>query len=88
MQTWNNVIINYIGGTMDIFLNGDLVSSTPNVVNYMKYDNLIVGSDDGIRGKIKDVIYFQKPLNGTFIYYLYNLQKNTFDFTSFKIKED
>jgi hypothetical protein len=88
MQTWNNVIINYIGGTMDIFLNGDLVSSTPNVVNYMNYDNLTVGSDDGIRGKIKDVIYFQKPLNGTFIYYLYNLQKNTFDFTSFKIKED
>jgi MFS family permease len=84
MQTWNNIIINYVGGTMDVFLNGNLVSSTPNVVNYMRYDNMTIGSDDGIRGRIKDVIYFKKPLNGAFIYYLYNIQRNTFDFSNFK----
>ena len=58
LQKWNNIIINYTGGTMDVFLNGDLVSSTKNIIPYSTLDNLTIGEDNGIKGGICNVIYF------------------------------
>jgi hypothetical protein len=76
LQKWNNIIINYNGGTMDIFLNGELVKSSIEVVPYYTYDNLVIGENDGIKGGICNIIYFKRALNSPEIYLLYNLVKN------------
>jgi hypothetical protein len=76
LQKWNNVIINYNGGILDIFLNGELVKSNVEVVPYYTLDNLTVGEDNGINGSICNLVYFNKPLTSYNIYYLYNTVKN------------
>ena len=76
LQKWNNIIINYNGGILDIFLNGELVKSDIGVVPYYTLDNLTIGEDNGIKGGMCNVIYFSKALNSSNIYYLYNMVKN------------
>lgn len=76
LQKWNNIIINYNGGTMDIFLNGTLVKSSIEVVPYYTYDNLTIGETDGIKGGICNVVYFRRALTSSNIYYLYNSVKH------------
>jgi len=76
LQKWNNLIINYNGGTLDIFINGELVNSSIEVVPYYTYDNLTIGENNGIKGGICNVIYFRKALTSNNIYYLYNTVKN------------
>lgn len=76
LQKWNNIIINYSGGILDIFINGELVKSNIGVVPYYKLDNLTIGQNNGIEGGICNVIYFRKPLTTTNMYYLYNMTKN------------
>jgi hypothetical protein len=68
--------INYSGGVLDVFLNGELVKSDVGVVPYYSLDNLTIGSDDGIQGGICNVVYFNKSLTSANIYYLYNMVKN------------
>lgn len=76
LQKWNNIIINYYGGTLDIFLNGELVKSAIEIVPYMTDDTLAVGSDDGVSGGICNIVYFNKPLTTNQMYYLYTMVKD------------
>jgi len=77
LQKWNNIIVNYNGGTLDIFLNGKLVKSSIEVIPYYTIDKLTIGDNNGIKGGICNVIYFNRPLNSSNIYYLYNLVKKS-----------
>ena len=76
LQKWNNLVINYNGGTMDIFLNGELVKSSIEVVPYYTLENLTIGENNGIKGGICNVIYFRRVLTSQNIYYIYNSVKN------------
>jgi len=76
LQKWNNIIINYSGGTMDIFYNGKLVKSVNEAVPQMSKDTLTIGANKGVNGGICNVTYFNSNINASQIYYLYNTVKN------------
>ena len=76
LQKWNNIIINYSNGVIDIFYNGELVKSATEAVPKMSKDTLTVGSNNGINGGICNLTYFNKSLNISQVYYLYNTVKD------------
>ena len=78
LQKWNNIIINYLdGGTLDIFINGELVQSGQNVTPFMEYDALKVGQKNGLNGGICNIIYFTEALTSRQIFYLYTILKDS-----------
>ena len=58
-QKWNNMVIKYDRGTMDVFLNGELVGSRPSIAPYMTYETIQVGSNNGLAGGISNVMYYK-----------------------------
>ena len=73
-QVWNNIVINFDGGTLDIFINGELVMNKKQVVPEVTYGTLVCGTT-GLAGKICNIIYFNFTLTMKKIHYLYNLVK-------------
>ena len=76
LQRWNNIVINYDHGTMDVFLNGILVSSSPSVSPYMSIDNIVIGSSNGLYGGVCNVNFYKENLNLYYIKDAYNSLKN------------
>ena len=76
LQKWNNLVINYDGGHLDIFMNSKLVRSFPSVVPYMSFDQLTVGEEKGLGGGICNVVYFPSIISRERIITNYNLLKN------------
>jgi hypothetical protein len=62
-QTWIDFVIVLRTGIMDIFLNKNLVASMEGIAPYMTSDIVTSGENDGINGGIKNIIYYDKPLN-------------------------
>ena len=75
-QKWNNIVINYDGGTTDVFLNGELVGSSPNVISYMRYENVEVGDLNGIQGGICNVVFNKSIMPKSKIVSSYRLLRN------------
>lgn len=75
-QKWNNFIFNYNGGQVDVFLNGDLVSTHNDVLPFKKLDDMQVGSQDGVKGGVCNIVYFDYTLSKLMIDFLYNGVKN------------
>lgn len=61
LQRWNNIVLNYDHGTLDIFINGELVHSQQNT-QLLSLATITAGSQNGINGGIKDIRWFDKPL--------------------------
>lgn len=76
LQKWNHIVLNFNNGTLDVFYNNQLVKSVNEIVPYMSLDTLKVGSPNGIKAGISNLIYFKNPLTAINIYYLYNSVKN------------
>jgi hypothetical protein len=77
LQKWNNLVLNFDGGTLDIFYNGELVQSSNNIVPNIKYHELTVGTDSGIKAGLCNLVYFKEPLDIITINNLYNLTKTS-----------
>jgi hypothetical protein len=61
-QKWNNFVINYDDGAVDVFLNGVLVASVSGIMPFMSFDDIVVGSDNGVMGGVCNVNYYKKTL--------------------------
>ena len=72
LQKWNHILLNYVGGTCDIFVNGELRSSKSDIVPIKNADTIDIGSDNGIHGQVCNLILFHEQLNANQIKSLYN----------------
>ncbi len=76
MQRWNNIVVNFLGGTLDIFINGMLVATVDKIIPHMEHDVIYSGEKNGMGGGICNVTYFSSPLTKRKIQFLYNTFKN------------
>jgi hypothetical protein len=73
---WNHVFVNFMDGNIDIFVNGDLVMSSPSVIPYKNPNMLIIGSSPGIYGETCSLVYYKNPLLAQNIKLMYETMKN------------
>ena len=63
LQKWNNIVINYDGGILDIFMNSKLLASYNNIIPYMSQDQITIGDEQGLSGGICNVVYFPQSIS-------------------------
>lgn len=76
MQRWNHVVVNYDGSTMDIFINNELVSSTPGTIPYNNNTMMRCGTPNGIYGGVCNVNYYKEAISRAKINWLYSSVKS------------
>jgi hypothetical protein len=70
-QKWNNIVVNYDAGNVDVFYNGVLVGSVADAVPYMTFDTIIAGAHNGIIGGVCNINYYTDPLSASTIKTIY-----------------
>ena len=73
---WNNVFVNFIDGGMDIFVNGDLVISEPNIIPYQNPNGVIIGSSPGVYGEMCNLVYYKTHVLAQNIKLMYESMKD------------
>jgi len=73
---WNHVFVNFTDGNMDIFINGVLVASTPEVIPLSNPKSIHIGSYPGIYGEACSLVYYKNPLLAENIRIIYESLKN------------
>ena len=73
-QRWMHIVVNYRSGVVDVFIDGSLRATESNVQPFMEYSKIYVGSNEGIAGGIKNVMYFHEPLSIDKIKYMNNFR--------------
>ena len=81
LQRWHNLVVNYVGGTVDVFLNGELVASVKRIVSFKLMNRLTVGDAEhngrnGIGGGICNIVYYPNYISKSKITANYNTFKN------------
>lgn len=76
LQRWNNLVINYVNGALDIFLDKELVATLPQTIPANTADNLTIGDDNGINGGICNIVFYGNRLTKRRIEMNYELLKN------------
>tara|TARA_B100000902_G_C27321529_1_gene925001 strand:- start:1246 stop:3108 length:1863 start_codon:yes stop_codon:yes gene_type:complete len=76
LQKWHNVVVNYNGGVVDVFLNAKLIASESGILPIMRRANVILGEDNGVSGGITNVIYFSNYMSRTRIESNYRLLRD------------
>jgi hypothetical protein len=62
LQKWNHFALSYANGTFDIFMNGELLKSS-SIVPYSDTHDLIVGFENGVSGKLCNLLYFNEVIS-------------------------
>jgi hypothetical protein len=80
LQRWNHVAFNYTKSSIDLFVNGNLVSTSKHrnqVEEALKIDDIIsIGQENGLSGGICNIVYYKSPLFQYEIQNMYNFNKN------------
>ena len=79
LQTWSNIFVNYNDGIIDVFVNGELMSSNPgNMIDASTYKNIITIGNDNENSQMKmcNLCFYNKNLNIDEISQVYNNFKN------------
>jgi hypothetical protein len=76
LQKWHNIVINYTGGVLDVFLNAKLVATQSKVIPKMNIPNLLLGENKGVQGGITNILYFPTFMSRTRIETNYRLLRD------------
>lgn len=87
-QKWNNIVVNYNDGYLDIFINGELVSSRLGVAPYMSLDSVVAGAPTGILGGICNITYYDKALSKSNIELTYKSLRDKKNPYIWRLKDD
>jgi len=74
-QKWNNIVINYDLGVLDVFVNGNLEGTWNGTLQYMGDRKIEIGENNGIAGGICNVVYYPSALTKSQIEFFYNTLK-------------
>lgn len=78
-QKWNHIVVNYDYGTLDLFINNNLVATKQNVSPYIQKDTNIIQFGSFVKplthAGICNARYYDRPLNLTQIKNLYGNKK-------------
>jgi hypothetical protein len=68
-QQWNHVVVVSKEGQLDVYINAQLVGTTPSIS--ATEDHMLIGESGGIKGKICSVIYSTQPFSPAKVEQLY-----------------